>query len=399
VAAWLAACVPPRSASPAPSAPAPSPSSGVPSPTSGAAATATPPPTAAPTATPIASPDLDALRRKIGRLLIVGFRGLELESGSAIETALKAGLGGVILFDRDQATGGSRNIASPKQVRALTTALRAAATTPLLIAVDQEGGRVARLTPAYGFPDTRSEAAIGATDDPDEALAAGRSMGRTMASVGIDLDLAPVVDLDIVPTNPAIGALDRSFSKDPAVVAAMADAEIRGLHGAGVRAVLKHFPGLGSATANTDFDRVDVTDSWTDAELDPYRTLFGLGTPDAVMAAHIVQRHLDPKLPASLSPKVIDGLLRRQLGWTGPVMTDSLGADAITSVYARDEAVALALEAGNDLLLFANQGKYETHLARDLTETIVGLVRSGRITEARLDASVQRVQQLLGPIG
>ncbi len=395
IAAWLAACVPSRTTSPAP--PAPSPSTSQPSPsaaTAGPSPSATPRPTSAPSPTP----DADALRRKIGRLLVVGFRGLELESGSAIETALGAGLGGVILFDRDQATGGPRNIASPKQVLALTKALRAAATTPLLIAVDQEGGRVARLTPAYGFPDTRSEAAIGATDDPDEALAAGRSMGRAMASVGIDLDLAPVVDLDIVPTNPAIGALDRSFSKDPAVVAALADAEIRGLHGEDVRAVLKHFPGLGSATANTDFDRVDVTNSWSDIELDPYRTLFGLGSPDAVMVAHIVQRHLDPKLPASLSPKVIDGLLRKQLGWTGPVITDSLGADAITSVYSRDEAVALALEAGNDLLLFANQGKYETNLARDVTDTIVGLVRSGRITEARLDASVKRVERLFGPI-
>jgi beta-N-acetylhexosaminidase len=391
----LAACVP------SPSTPTPVPTAApTPTPGSSAAPTATlrPTPTPAPSATPTPTPDLDALRRKIGRLLMVGFRGLELESGSAIDTALRAGLGGVILFDRDQATGGARNIASPKQLLALTKALRAAATTPLLIAVDQEGGRVARLTPAYGFPATRSEAAIGATDDPDEALAAGRSMGRTMASVGIDLDLAPVVDLDIVPTNPAIGALDRSFSKDPAIVAAMADAEIRGLHEHDVRAVLKHFPGLGSATANTDFDRVDVTDSWTDQELDPYRSLFGLGTPDVVMVAHILQRHLDPKLPASLSPKVVDGLLRQQLGWTGPVITDSLGADAITSVYSQDEAVALAIEAGNDVLLFANQGTYQTNLARDLTETIVGLVRRGRITEARLDASVKRVKRLFGPI-
>src|SRR4029078_13179577 len=99
-----------------------------------------------------------------------------------------------------------------------------------------------------------------------------------------------------------------------------------------------------------------VTNSWRDIELDPYRTLFGLGSPDAVMVAHIVQRHLDPKLPASLSRKVIDGLLRKQLGWTGPVITDSLGADAIASVYSRDEAVALALEAGNALLPIAEPG-------------------------------------------
>ncbi len=319
---------------------------------------------------------------------------MELREGSAIAKALDDGLGGVILFDKDEPSGKPRNIASPAQVKALTTALRARATVPLLIAIDQEGGQVARLKPAYGFPATRSEAAIGATNDPAQAKAAGAAMGKTMASVGIDLDLAPVVDVNVQPDDPAIGALDRSFSADPAVVAAMADAEIRGLHEHGVRAVLKHFPGLGSASANTDFDKVDVTKTWTRAELEPYETLFGLGSPDAVMAAHIVDKKLDPDLPASLSPKIIGGLLRGELGWKGPVMTNSLGAVAISSVYQRKEAVALALEAGIDLLLFANQGTYVDDLASQLTDEIIALVASGRITEARLDESIARIASL-----
>ena len=347
-----------------------------------------------PGATAPASDDA-TLRRKIGRLLIVGFRGLELADGSGIARALDGGLGGVILFDRDQATGKPRNIASPTQLRALTDSLRRRATVPLLVAIDQEGGRVARLTPAHGFPTTSSEAAIGATDDPDVARSAGAAMGQTMAAAGIDLDLAPVVDVNVNPTNPAIGALDRSFSADPSVVAAMADAEIEGLHEHRVRACLKHFPGLGSASANTDFDRVDVTETWRRRELEPYQTLFGLGTPDAVMVAHIIDRQLDSRYPASLSPKIVDGVLRSQLGWEGPVMTDSMGAVAITSTYGRAEAAGLALEAGVDLLLYANQGEYVDDIAPRVTDDLLAMIHAGRLTEARLDLSIARLERLV----
>ena len=327
-------------------------------------------------------------------MLIVGFRGLELRSTDPIAAALRDGLGGVILFDRDEVDGLRRNIASPAQLAKLTAAVRDTAAVPVLIAIDQEGGKVARLKPAMGFPATQSEADIGATDDPNVALAAGQAMGATMAAAGIDLDLAPVVDVNVDPANPAIGALGRSFSADPSIVAAMAEAEIRGLHEAGVRATLKHFPGLGSATANTDFDAVDVTATWTRAELEPFETLIGAQLPDAIMSAHILNRQLDPDLPASLSPATVSGLLRRQLGWGGVVMTDDLGAVAITSQFKRSEAVALAIEAGNDLLLFANQHDYVPELAARLLDEIGGLVASGRIAEARLDESVARLDSL-----
>jgi beta-N-acetylhexosaminidase len=324
---------------------------------------------------------------------MIGFRGLTIGPKDPITSALEGGLGGVILFDRDRVKP-TRNITSPEQLNALTASLRAASSGSLLVAIDQEGGLVSRLKPARGFPDTRSQAEVGATGDPNEAFEAGRSMATTMSSVGIDLDLAPVVDVNVNPTNPAIGALDRSFSADPAVVAAMAEAEIRGLHEGGVRAAIKHFPGLGSATANTDFDHVDVTRTWTAAELVPYRSLIAAGLPDAVMTGHIVNDALDPGVPASLSVATIGGLLRGQLGWTGVVLTDDLGAEAIAGRYKRAEAVALALEAGNDLLLFANQTVYVADLASELVDTIVRLVTSGRIEEARLDASIERLDLL-----
>ena len=324
---------------------------------------------------------------------MVGFRGLTIGSKDPIVAALEGGLGGVILFDRDRVKP-TRNVKSPGQLKALTASLRAASNGTLIVAIDQEGGRVSRLKPAQGFPDTRSQAEVGATDDPNEAYEAGRAMAATMSSVGIGLDLAPVVDVNVNPTNPAIGALGRSFSSDPSAVAAMAEAEIRGLHEHGVRAAIKHFPGLGSATANTDFDHVNVTRTWTEAELEPYRALIASGLPDAVMTGHIVNDALDPGVPASLSPATVDGLLRGQLGWAGVVVTDDLGAEAIAGRYTREEAVALALEAGNDLLLFANQMIYVADLASELIETIVGHVVSGRISEARMDASIERLDRL-----
>jgi beta-N-acetylhexosaminidase len=394
VAAALAGCAAPApSGTPSasgtrvvPGPPGPSPSS--------------PPPTAVlPTATPStpsATPDPAVLRSKIARMLMVGFRGLEIGPGDPISKALALGLGGAILFDRDQTTGGSRNVASPDQLAALTASLRRAAEAPLLVAIDQEGGKVSRLNPAMGFPATKTEATIGATGDPDVARAAGRATGATMAAAGVDLDLAPVVDLDVNPKNPAIGALGRSFSADPSIVAAMAEAEIRGLHEAGVRATLKHFPGLGSAAANTDFAIVDVTKTWTKRELEPFRTLIGTGLPDAIMSGNIVNRTLDPSNPASLSTATVDGLLRGQLGWTGVVITDDLGAVAITSRFKQTEAVARAIEAGNDVLLFANQATYVPDLAVRLIDAIAGLVASGRITEARIDASIARLDRLAG---
>lgn len=353
-------------------------------------------PTEAPTRspeTPTPTSDPEALRRKIGRLLMLGFRGFIVGPGDPITVALEAGLGGVILFDRDRVTG-TRNIESPEQLAALTASLRAAAPGNLIVAIDQEGGRVSRLTPAQGFPATRSQAEIGATDDPEVAFEAGRAMGATMAAAGIDLDLAPVVDVNVNPANPAIGALGRSFSDDPSVVAAMAEAEIHGLHELGVRAAIKHFPGLGSASANTDYAHVDVTQTWTEVELEPFETLIAAGLPDAVMTGHIVNDTLDPGVPASLSVATVEGLLRRRLGWAGAVITDDLGAEAIASRYTREDAVALALEAGNDLLLFANQTVYVPDLATELVETILALVASGRISEARIDQSIERLDVL-----
>ena len=357
-------------------------------------ATLPPSPTPAPTPTPPAGPSLEV---RIARLLVVGFRGLTVDDAGPVADAIASdGLGGVILFSRDQLTGGQRNVESPDQVRRLVADLRALARDrTLLVAIDQEGGRVARLTPDHGFPAVAGQAEIGgAAESAVTAWATG--IASTLADAGINLNFAPVVDLDVNPANPAIGALGRAFSADPAVVARDAAIEVRAHRAAGVRTALKHFPGLGSASTNTDFGVADVTKTWTRRELEPYRTLMADGSVDAVMVGHVVNGQLDADAPASLSAATVTGLLRGELGWGRPVITDDLQAAAITEAFGADAAIELALAAGNDLLLLANQQSYEPEIAAHVIELVAGLVRDRTIPEERIDESYARVVAFAG---
>jgi beta-N-acetylhexosaminidase len=379
----LEACVP--------SATAPAGSSGA----SGGASQ--PPPT--PSSTPAPTVASVPLRQRIARLLVVGFRGLRVTADDWIAQAIAVdGLGGVILFDKDRVQA-TRNVRTRQQVTRLINDLRTLAPgRELIVAIDQEGGLVTRLSPAYGFPAVASEAAIGAKSEPDvRAWADG--LAATLADVGVNLNLAPVVDLNVNPKNPAIGALNRAFSADPAVVARDAAIDIQAHRMAGVRTTLKHFPGLGSATSNTDFGVADVTTTWTQVELEPYRTLLGQGLVDVIMAGHVVNGQIDPSAPASLSRGTVTDLLRNELGWDGLVITDDLQAGAITKAFGAEDAVALALDAGNDLLLFANQQVYDPEVVTKTIDLIEGFVTDGRITEARIDRSYARVTALFPNLG
>ena len=382
--------------------PEPGGSSATPGPTS-SAATSAPPIPASPTAPPPSpSPGTGlTLRETIAGLLIVGFRGAALSDAEWLAAAIgDAHLGGVILFDRDQKSRGLRNVVSPRQLTRLVTDLHdAAGGRGLIVSVDQEGGIVTRLSPAHGFPAVASEAVIGKAGTVAGAAKWGRGIAQTLASVGINLNFAPVVDLNVNPRSPAIGALDRSFSADPDVVVAMATAEIEAHRTAGVRSTLKHFPGIGSSTTNTDFGVADVTKTWTRRELEPFRRLIEAGTADVVMAGHVVNGQLDPDHPASLSNKTVTDLLRGELGWTGTVVTDDLQAAAIDAAFGFDEAVLLALEAGNDLLLFANQQTYDPDVISRVVEVVAAAVEGGRLPATRIDEAFGRVARLVGTTG
>jgi len=376
--------------------PTPSPSSR-PTPSGSAGLSPTPPPSATPGATPAQVP----LRAKIGQMLLVGFRGTDAASASAVLSDItERGLGGVVLFSVDQPTGSSvRNIVSPEQLAALTAVLQDAAsggaqTAPLLIAVDEEGGEVARLGPDHGFPPTVSAAELGATDDTRATRRAGREIARTLRQAGINLNLAPVVDLNLNPANPIIGALDRSFGADPELVHRQAAAFIRGHHEIGVRTTLKHFPGHGSAAGDTHLGVVDVTEVWQPVELQPFRDLIRDGLADAILTAHVFNAQLDPEHPATLSAATVDGILRRRLGWDGVVISDDMQMGAIRDAYGYADAVRLAISAGVDVLAIANQQVFEEGIVRQTIDLVAGMVADGRISEERIDESFRRIRAL-----
>lgn len=359
------------------------------------AATTAAPVTPAPSKSSTAPANEAALRRKIASLLIVGFRGETVHAGDWIMRAItEQGLGGVILFDQDQITKARRNIISPPQVTELIKTLRQASGNRLIVSIDQEGGQISRLNPGNGFPATKSEAQIGAINSPATTKSWANGLVHSLSSIGMTLNFAPVVDLDLNPNNPAIGRLGRSFSSKPNVVVANASEEIAVHRAAGIRTVLKHFPGFGSATGNTDFGVVDVSKTWRPIELEPFQKLISTGYADVVMAAHLLNRQLDPSRPASLSHAVVTGLLRGKLGFKGAVVSDDMQAVAITSKYGRAEATTMAVEAGLDLLVYANQEVYDPKIVDETVTTIAALVHSGHITEAQIDQSVARVDAL-----
>ena len=329
-------------------------------------------------------------------MLLVGFRGLTVGEVGEIATDIQdRHLGGVVLFDTDQPTHSKvRNVESQAQLTALITGLQSLATTPLLVAIDEEGGLVARLDQRHGFPPTISAADLGARRDVAFTQQAGTQIAETLASVGVNLNLAPVVDLNVNPTNPIIGSLGRSFSADPAVVTSQAEAFIEGHRSVGVLTTLKHFPGHGSSTGDTHLGVVDVTDTWSEVELEPFRNIVHDSLADAVLTAHVFNSKLDPEHPATLSHPTITGILREQIGWDGVVISDDMQMGAIRQAYGYTDALRLAILAGVDVLTIAQQQVYEPGIVASTIDLIEGLVNDGSLSEARIDESYQRIQAL-----
>jgi beta-N-acetylhexosaminidase len=217
-------------------------------------------------------------------------------------------------------------------------------------------------------------------------------MATTLAGAGINLNLAPVVDLNVNPDNPIIGALDRSFSAVPDIVIAQARAFVMAHHERQILTTLKHFPGHGSSTGDTHLGVVDVTDTWSEVELQPFGTLITDGLADAVLTAHVFNAGLDPDHPATLSHATITGILRDRLGFDGVVLSDDMQMGAIRDAYGYPDAVRLAINAGVDILTIANQQVFEEGIVASTIELVAGMVERGEITEPRIDESWRRIR-------
>ena len=337
------------------------------------------------------------LREKIAQLLNVGFRGCHpAECALAIRAIREHGVGGVILFDQEMVDGsaGRRNIEAPAQVRELLTHFQSHARIPLLTSIDQEGGRVNRLKAVYGFPASISHEELGQLNDSAATFRHATTIAQTLASVGLNLNLAPVVDLDAHPDNPIIKGKRRSFSSDPEAVARHAADYMRAHRAQHVFTCLKHFPGHGSATGDTHLGLVDVTSTWTDRELIPFQRLITAGHCDVIMSAHVFNALLDPERPATLSHAVITGLLREKLGFNGVITSDDMEMKAISSHYGLENSLPLAINAGIDVLCFGNNLSYDADIAPRAIDILERAVMSGRIPASRIDESCTRVLAL-----
>ena len=343
------------------------------------------------------------LSQKIGQLVMVGFRGTGLEGDEPSLEALKDDIrkgyvGGVILFDRDvHYPGKQRNIVSLQQVKYLTASLQKDAAIPLFVGVDQEGGRVVRLRPEHGMPLLAAPVALG-MGTPDATEAAASTTAESLAKAGINLDFAPSLDVNIRPDSPAIGYWGRSFSEDESIVAQHGLAFARGLAKHRIIAAYKHFPGHGSARDDTHEGTADITRTWQARELAPYSRVLAQSPPAMVMVGHVYHEKLDAAYPASLSPIVVQGLLRREMGWNGVVVTDDLDMRALSEKYEPREVIRQGLLAGVDILLFGNNLATDELRAKTIHAIITDLVARGEVPLWRIEESYGRIMALKASI-
>lgn len=339
-----------------------------------------------------------ALEQKIAQLLMVGFRGTTLEEGNhIIKDVQERNLGGVVFFDYDVESKGQRNIVSPEQVKKLAAELQNLSKTKLLIAIDQEGGKVNRLKTKYGFADFHASAQhLGELDKLDSTRYWADLTAKTLQDLGINLNFAPVVDVNVNPLSPAIGNKERSFSADPQIVSKHAQAAIEAHKAHGVATCLKHFPGHGNASADSHAGFTDITETWSEKELVPYENLIASQSAQMIMTAHIFNSNLDDKVPATLSKPIITGVLREKLGWKGVVISDDMHMGAITENYGLEDAIEKCLSAGVDILVFANNNGrfYNANAVPEAISIIKKLVKEKKISMDRIDESLARVKAL-----
>jgi beta-N-acetylhexosaminidase len=321
------------------------------------------------------------LRELAGSIVVTGI------PGDRLDPATRAALcdlrpGGVVLFDRNVSTlAATRDL-----VAAVRDAVRGAA--PALACVDQEGGRVARLR--FRDPGIPSMLGVGAAGDTDLAERAGAALADDLRAIGANVDFAPVLDLALAREGTVIGR--RSFGDDPQRVAALGVAVVRGMQSRGVAASAKHFPGHGSTALDSHRELPIVgadLATLSARDLVPFAAAIAAGV-DAVMTAHVLFTQLDPERPASLSPRILTGLLRDELHFDGVCVTDCLQMDAIARGVGSVRGGVLALAAGADALLVSHDVK----LALALRDAIVAAVRDGDVPRARLEDAARRVAAL-----
>lgn len=334
-----------------------------------------------------------SLREKVGQLFIVRPEALAENSNAETAPATDRVDDAVISRIEEYPVGGialfSRNITSAEQLPMFISDLQSSSKYPLFIAVDEEGGRVARIANSgyFDVASYKSMEDIGKSGDASKAEEVGRQIGLYLKELGFNLDFAPVADTNTNPQNIVIG--DRSYGSDPALVARMVSAQLDGMHDSGIMGTLKHFPGHGDTKDDTHSGYVSIEKTWDElkeCELVPFIT--ALPKADMVMVSHITAVNVtSDKLPTSMSETMITGKLRNELGYDGVIITDAMAMGAVADNYTSAEAAVTAVKAGVDIVL----------MPQNLDEAFNGVmnaVTDGEISMARLDESVMRILKL-----
>ncbi len=351
------------------------------------------------------SAPLDAeptLEEMIGQMIMIGFRGLEVNSSSDIVKDInKYHIGGIILFDYDVPSKSSpRNIVDPIQTKKLIHDLKELTTDDLFVAVDSEGGLVNRLKPKYGFAQINSAQKMG-EGEPEDTYTQAMALGLELAYLEINTNFAPVVDVNVNQDNPVIGKIERSFSEDPQKVYEHAGYFIDAMHQYNIISALKHFPGHGSSTQDSHIGLVDITGTYQEqTELYPYQKLIEDGKADIIMTAHVMNRDIDPSNPATLSEKFLQQILRQRLGYEGVIISDDMQMGAIVENFGFETAIRKAINAGCDILIFSNNGsEYENDIAKKAFEAIMAAVEENEIDKENIVSSYGRIMKLKKDFG
>jgi beta-N-acetylhexosaminidase len=317
--------------------------------------------------------------RQAARLVTIGFQGHHLPQDAA--EMLRAGVRSVILF--------AQNFRDASQLRELTRSIRQAAGAPVLVSVDQEGGRVQRFR-GEGFPDLPS-ARRAAAGGEEAVRRSAVTAARCLRAAGIHMNLAPVLDVDSNPANPVIG--ERAFGSDPDQVASCGVAYAKTLQAEGVAACGKHFPGHGDTSVDSHLDLPHLPHAMERlerVELVPFRAAVGAGIA-SLMTAHVLFDSIDPQVPATLSRRVVTGLLRERLGFEGLVFTDDFEMQAIADRFEMGDAAVRAIEAGCDQVLMCHRADRQ----RRAIEALAEAMRSGRLSREQVERSQNRLQFVL----
>lgn len=339
-----------------------------------------------------------SLEQMAGQMIVVGFSGDSAGDKGVVAAReqIAAGLLGGVMYLKT-------NVASLDNVRAMNEAFREAGRDlPPFITLDQEGGSVERLTSDVGFAEVPNAATV-AEGGVGNARAIYNKMAAGIADVGFTVNFGPVVDLNRNKNNQIIAKFGRAYAAGANTVTIYAEQFIAAHHQAGLVTSLKHFPGHGSSTADSHEGFVDITKTWDPIELEPYRALVEQNYQDFVMVGHLYHADYagdgDVKLPASLSPEWITGVLRNELGFQGVVISDDLEMGAIREHFGLKETVVRAVRAGMDVLLFSNTAKARPTLAAEIRAILVAEAEADPAFRARVEQSYGRVVGMKQRIG